>query len=125
MTNLAITPDSAGAETGEARNAPPTSWLARAMLDTLGKTSARMGVAWISIVAFCAVFAPLLANSYPLLVKMKGRWSSPAAQHFTPADVTLLVLTFVAIVLFGLLRRLPLRARMLTFVGVTVLTILL
>ena len=31
----------------------PRSWLARAMLDTFGKTSARIGLAWIGVVGIC------------------------------------------------------------------------
>src|SRR5690348_2885286 len=101
MTNIAIPPASAPLDAGAPRDERdvPRSWLARAMLDTVGKTSARLGLIWISVIAFCAVFAPFIANSYPILVKMNGRYSSPMAKHFTPTDVTLLVMTFAAIVL--------------------------
>ena len=66
MTNIAIPPPASGvADGGEVRDerTVPRSWLARAMLDTVGKTSARLGLIWISVIAFCAVFAPFLANS--------------------------------------------------------------
>jgi peptide/nickel transport system permease protein len=95
------------------------------MLDTFGKTSARIGAAWIAIVAFAAIFAPLLANSYPILVKMNGRWSSPMVEHFTPADVSLLVVTFTAIVLLVLFRKVHLKTRALVFAAITVVTIAL
>lgn len=72
----------------------PRPWLAQTMLDTLGRTGARVGLVWIVIVAFCAIFAPLLANSFPILIKMDGRWSSPLARHLTPFDVFLPIATF-------------------------------
>ncbi len=128
MTNIAIPPPASGvADGGEVRDerTVPRSWLARAMLDTVGKTSARLGLIWISVIAFCAVFAPFLANSYPILVKMNGHWSSPMAQHFTPTDVTLLVVTFAAIVLFVFLQRFRLFARLSAFAAIVVLTITL
>lgn len=69
----------------------PRPWFTEVMLDTVGRTGARIGLIWISIIAFCAVFAPLLANSYPIAIKMDGKWSSPLARHLTPTDVTLLI----------------------------------
>jgi peptide/nickel transport system permease protein len=123
MTNVTVTPQSViGADVRD-QQVVPRSWLARAMIDTMGKTSARIGAAWISIIAFCAVFAPMLANSYPLLVKMNGKWSSPMAQHFTPADVSLLVLTFAAIVVFVFLKRFRLWPRLIAFGVIVVATI--
>jgi len=60
---------------------------------------ARVGAAWIGLMAFAAVFAPFLASSHPLAMKMDGRWSSPLLQHLTPADVILLIAAFTALVL--------------------------
>jgi peptide/nickel transport system permease protein len=62
--------------------------------DTFKNMGARVGVAWIGVLAFMAVFAPFLANSHPVLMKMGGRWSSPLLIHLTQTDVALLV-TFV------------------------------
>ncbi|HTL28326.1 MAG TPA: ABC transporter permease [Tepidisphaeraceae bacterium] len=126
MTNLAVTPRAGELDVNDAhdRRVVPRSWLARAMLDTMGKTSARIGAAWIGVIAFCAVFAPILANSYPILVKINGRWSSPMVQHFTSADVTLFVLLLAVIVLL-FLKRLPLATRWIAFAVITVLTITL
>src|SRR5256885_10253793 len=59
----------------------PRSWIARVMLDAVGRTAARLGLGWIVIVAFCAAFAPLLASSFPLLIKMDGKVSSPLLQN--------------------------------------------
>jgi peptide/nickel transport system permease protein len=82
-------PDMPGAPRGLAR---------RALDDTLASWRTRTGLAWIALVGVCAVFAPFLANSFPLAVKMEGHWSSPALRHLTPVDVTLVVFAFCAIV---------------------------
>src|SRR5258706_10063768 len=87
---------------------PPTPWLAQVMLDTVGRTGARLGLVWIGIVAFLAVFSPFLASSHPyllhtddpVLIRAYGRWSSPLLQHLTGADVSLLVLVAAVIVLW-------------------------
>lgn len=78
------------------RRARPRTWLARAAFGTLGRTGAQIGLAWIVVVAFCAVFAPLLANSHPLLIRYtagehSGRWAMPFLEHLSAADVILLV----------------------------------
>src|SRR3954466_13403292 len=65
--------------------------------DTFKNYRARAGVAWIAVLGFMAVFAPFLANSNPLLMKMGGRWSSPLLSNLTQTDVTLLVTFFAAI----------------------------
>src|SRR5215217_5482913 len=68
----------------------PRSFTQQAVHDTLRRTGAKMGLLWISILAFCGVFAPFLASSHPILLKMNDRWSSPLLRHLTPADVVLL-----------------------------------
>src|SRR5258706_8565200 len=87
---------------------PPTPWLAQGMLDTVGRTGARIGMVWIGIVAFLAVFAPFLASSHPYLLKTDdpglvrayGRWSSPMLQNLNGSDVTLVALAIAAVVLW-------------------------
>src|SRR6185436_15729493 len=67
--------------------------------DTFKNNRARTGIAWIAVLVFMAVFAPFLANSHPILMKMDGRWSSPLLVHLTQTDVTLLIAFFAGIVL--------------------------
>lgn len=86
------------------RRARPRSWLASIMTRTVRRVGARVGMAWLLLVAFCAVFAPLLANSHPIAIKMAGQWSSPLLRHLTPGDVVLLIVAPLVLVLF-LLRR--------------------
>jgi peptide/nickel transport system permease protein len=77
---------------------PPRAWLWQVVLDTVGRRGSQLGLAWIGIVAICAVFAPFLASSYPLAVKMDGQWSSPMLRHLTPVDVILLSFVLLAAV---------------------------
>jgi len=53
--------------------------------------SARLGLLWVAIVTLCAVFAPLLANSHPILVNVDGQISSPLVEHLSWMDITLLI----------------------------------
>src|SRR4051812_3021910 len=77
---------------------PARPWLQQVWRYTIVRPSAKFGLVWIGIVAFCAVFAPLLANSFPLAAKIDGKWSSPAWQHITAADVALLLVAGLAVV---------------------------
>src|SRR5216110_1306076 len=67
--------------------------------DTFKNYRARAGIAWIAVLIFMAVFAPFLANSHPLLMKINGHWSSPLLVHLTQTDVTLLIAFVAAVVL--------------------------
>ena len=71
----------------------------------------RIGVAWIAILIFFAVFAPLVATSYPLLMKSSGHWSSPAIGNLSSADVTLQIAFWTAVILIPF--RLPLLKKLL------------
>jgi peptide/nickel transport system permease protein len=105
LSTSAMTEPAAGATDADIAALPPARpWMNQVWRYTVVQTGARVGLVWIAIVAFCAVFAPLLANSFPLLVKMNGKWSSPAWQHMTPSDVTLLLVTAVALVLWPIPR---------------------
>ena len=68
----------------------------QALVDTLGRRGARVGLIWLGTLAFFATFSPILATSHPLLMKSKGSITSPVLQTLSPADVMLLT-TFVVI----------------------------
>jgi len=85
-----------------ADEAAPTisrSFWQRVFVDTFKGMGARLGSAWVLVLVFCAVFAPFLANSQPLLLKTDDRWSSPLLTFLTSSDVLLLITTSIGVVL--------------------------
>ena len=66
------------------------------------------------------MFAPLIANSKPLLMRRDGAWSSPLLMHLSPVDVLLPVL-FVALVVLWWLKGWTIGRRVLIFAGVLAL----
>ncbi len=64
--------------------------------------SARLGLIWIAVIAFFAVFAPFVASSHPYLMKVSGEISSPLLQHLTPVDLIILSVFIAAVVLWFL-----------------------
>jgi peptide/nickel transport system permease protein len=94
--------------------------------DTFVWFTARMGLAWVSVIAALGVFAPFIASSHPILMKdSAGVVSSPLLRHLTPVDVGVLV--FACLILLTIfvprLRRAgiaPLAAVLGTFALVTV-----
>jgi len=69
---------------------PSQGFARRVLRDTFARTSARIGLAWITLLLLFAVFAPFLANSHPLLISQGGQLSSPLLAHLSPGDVALL-----------------------------------
>src|SRR5262245_53279599 len=75
----------------------------QALVDTFGQAGARFGALWIGILVVLAVFAPLIASSYPIAVQMKdGSWRFPLFAGMTAVDLLLLVLFFAAVILWRL-----------------------
>ncbi len=75
------------------------SWSQRIASEVLLRWGARLGIAWIGLLTLLAVFAPLLANSHPLLVQDANGWHSPMLIHLGPADTTLLGIFFLTLLL--------------------------
>ena len=100
---------------------PEASFVSRVLSDTWRRPGARLGLAWVGLVAFCAVFAPFLASSHPWLMRAGGGWSSPLLAHLSPADVSLLAITALGFAAFLLRRRLGGRRVLLAFAGLSVL----
>ncbi len=73
---------------------------ARVFSSTMKKRGAQIGACWLGLLLCVAVFAPLLANSRPLLMSVDGVLSSPAAKYFSAADVALVVVFLLAVLLF-------------------------
>jgi peptide/nickel transport system permease protein len=76
------------------------SWSQRILSEVLLRWGARLGIAWIGLLTLLAVFAPLLANTHPLLVQDADGWHSPMLVYLGPADTTLLGIFFLALLLF-------------------------
>jgi peptide/nickel transport system permease protein len=87
---------------------PVQSLWRTAWSDTFRNKRAQVSAVWIGLLVFCAVFAPFLANSHPLLLKQDGHWSSPALRYLVPADVRLVVVFFLSLA-FLFARRVPYR----------------
>jgi peptide/nickel transport system permease protein len=92
--------------------------------DTFKSHRALAGIAWVAVLVFMAVFAPFLANSHPLLMKMSGRWSSPMLEHLTQTDVALLV-TFLAAVALAIIDGITWPQRLAMLLWVVAVTLLL
>lgn len=75
------------------------SYAAQVAGEVLTQWGARLGLAWIGLLGFLAVFAPFLANSHPLLLSQDSQLDSPLMRYLTPADVTLLALFFTGLIL--------------------------
>ncbi|MDE0457391.1 MAG: ABC transporter permease [Chromatiales bacterium] len=71
------------------------SFAARVLRSTFVRLGARVGALWIGVLMVAAAFAPLIANTHPLLMRAGGRLESPALTHLTTADVVLMCM-FVA-----------------------------
>ncbi|EHQ53205.1 binding-protein-dependent transporters inner membrane component [Ectothiorhodospira sp. PHS-1] len=101
---------------------PPTrrsrGYAAQVAREVLLRWGARVGLAWIGILAAVAVFAPFLASSHPWLILEGGNWSSPVLRHLTPTDVTLMAGFCTGLVLLFL--RLSLPRKLLILLGVLV-----
>jgi len=96
----------------------PRAWSRRVLLATFTGLGAKLGLAWIMVVAFCGVAAPLLANTYPLAMKSGGVVSFPAIRYLNWADVTLLAGTVVSLILFFAARGLAVPTRLAFIVGI-------
>jgi peptide/nickel transport system permease protein len=70
------------------------SYVREVLRQTFSQWPARLGLLWLGLLIIMAAFAPLIANSHPLLVSENGDISSPLLMHLTPADVILLAAFF-------------------------------
>ncbi|MEE9412551.1 MAG: ABC transporter permease [Methylococcales bacterium] len=86
--------DSIDATTAPAPVTTGNTFAQRALHNTFKRWGARIGLLWIALLTLFAVFAPIIATSYPWLLSQKGVISSPLVQHLSAVDVTLLI-TFV------------------------------
>jgi peptide/nickel transport system permease protein len=75
----------------------PKGFWADAWSQVLRRNGAVMGLIWIGIVAFFAIFSPLIASGHPLILWELDEagerigWTSPLIRHLTSVDVLLLI----------------------------------
>jgi peptide/nickel transport system permease protein len=99
------------------------SYAARIWSRTLDGVGVKVGLAWIAILVFAAVFAPFLANSMPLLMSKDGVISAPVFKYLSVEDVWVLSNFFLILVIYRL--RLSTGKRVLLFLlGSTVIALL-
>lgn len=79
-----------------------SGYAAQVLREAFTQWGARLGLAWIVSLVIMAVFAPVLANSHPLLLSEQGSLSSPMLRHLTAADITLLAMFFTGLAVLWL-----------------------
>ncbi len=109
---------SPSATTPEPRAESPRPWLRRVVTATFSGFGARLGLAWILVVAFCGVAGPFLANTYPLAIKSEGVVSFPAFRYLNWADVSLGIGTVVSILFYFIARRIAPSRRLLIITAI-------
>jgi peptide/nickel transport system permease protein len=120
MTEIAgLIPPGPGEAPRAAAPAPTQtlSYLRQVIEAILERTGALLGLTWIGVLVFLAVFGPFVANTHPYLLKEHGKWSSPLAQHLSAADLSLQVWFWAAVVLY-FWRGLSTRARWLLWISI-------
>ena len=90
MTNVATT------ATTDRASLRRRGYAARVLTSTFVRFGAQVGALWIGVLIVAAAFAPLLANTHPLLMRAGGRLQSPALVHLGTADVVLLCMFLAA-----------------------------
>ncbi|MFI3155354.1 MAG: ABC transporter permease [Methylococcaceae bacterium] len=78
------------------------SFAARIWRKTLEGVGVKVGLAWVALLVFAAVFAPFLANSMPLLMSKNGDISAPVLQYLSLEDAWILATFFIALVVYRL-----------------------
>ena len=69
---------------------------------TLDGVGVKVGLAWIALLVFAAVFAPFLANSMPLLISKDGIISAPVLRYLSVEDAWVLATFFIALAVYRL-----------------------
>lgn len=71
---------------------PARGFWAEAWAQVLRRHAAVLALSWLGVIAFFAVFGPLVASGHPLLLRdnTSGRLSSPLLTHLRPIDLAII-----------------------------------
>jgi peptide/nickel transport system permease protein len=95
-----LTPlDMMPATIADAAPPPGHSFVGQVISKTVRRRSARVALVWIGTLMLFAVFAPLIANSNPYLIKINGRWGCPLLASLSSIDFCLMFCAVALIVL--------------------------
>ena len=78
------------------------SYAARVWRKTRNGVGVEVGLAWIGLLVFAAVFAPFLANSMPLLMSKDGIVSAPVLHYLSIEDAWVLTSFFIVLLVYKL-----------------------
>lgn len=78
------------------------SYSRQIMRSAFSGLGAKIGLSWVLLLVFVACFAPLLANSAPLLVSQGGQLSIPIIRFLAVQDLVLMVLFITLLLLWWL-----------------------
>ena len=78
------------------------SYAARVWRKTRNGVGVEVGLAWIGLLVFAAVFAPFLANSMPLLMSKDGVVSAPVLHYLSIEDAWVLASFFIVLLVYKL-----------------------
>jgi len=105
------------------KNESGYNYATQVIKDALSNYGAKLGLMWVMVLIILAVFAPLLANSNPILISVDSIISSPLALNLTAVDVSLVILFSIFILLWVL--NLKPRYKLFYFLILTVITTVL
>lgn len=97
------------------------TYVQQVIADTLARSGARAGAAWVGLIAFFAVFGPFLANSHPYIMKTADGYQFPLFAHLGPADVVL-VIAALSLAMLWFVRTMRFKTKLLVFVAIVVLS---
>lgn len=77
------------------------TYMARILLDVIGRPAAIVGLFWIAVMVFFAVFGPLVATSHALIARTAdGSLVFPVWDYITPVDFTLIFGSLATLAIF-------------------------
>lgn len=84
----------------------------RLLRKTLAGPGVKFALFWIGALIICAVFAPFLANSMPLIMSKAGQISFPVLTYLSTEDLAVLAAFFTILLLWGLPLKLKFRVNL-------------